>query len=269
MRPALNPSQRAAVHEGADELRSKLRSDLSRLLRVRRYASLGPTIGCVACDAQGRVPCTHCGGSGKSGPVIEGQRAACPNCDGTGSVTCIECAGTGQVPNVHRKKVLVLLSIGGLAWLLVLFWLWGGDVAPEFRANLGGQGGGKSTPAAARRGSVAPGPSGAPPAGNVAPGMGMRAPGPGGAPANPGGAYAPSGGAAYPQGTGAVATPGGSVPQGGVSGYQGSGASTYQGGGASTYQGGGASTYRGGGASAYPGNGAAAPQGGGVSYPPR
>lgn len=233
MRPTLNPSQRAAVQEGADELKSRLRADLSRWFRVRRHASLGPTVGCIACDAKGRSPCVNCGGAGRIGPVVDGQQAACTNCDATGNVTCIDCAGSGLVPNVHRKKVIVLLSLGCLAWLVVLFWLWGGDVAPEFRANLRGEGGGQSMPEAARRGVMQAAPSGAP-------GPGVSAPG-----AAAFGGGAPAGQGAFPQGGGQTGA------QGGV--YQ-------QGGGVSGFQGGGASTYRG---------GAVPQQGGGVSYPPR
>jgi len=189
----------ATVREGADEVRAKLRQDLSRLTRFRRGISLKPTMGCIECDATGRVPCSSCAGSGQAKIVLGDKPEPCHTCDGRGTVTCIECAGRGRVPNVHRKKVLWLLGIGGLAWAFVLYRMWGGDVLPEQVASLKG-GGGKAVPAARRmQGSGATGlprqpQSGAPAA---VPGAEPQA----GAPpmmAPPGASYSPSGAPSVP-----------------------------------------------------------------------
>lgn len=133
------PGTRSTVSEGASEVREKLRSDLSRLMRVRRFATLKPTMGCIACDATGKIVCAICGGTGKSKLVLDDRQEDCAHCDGTGRVTCVQCAGRGQVANVHRKKVLWLLVIGGLAWGYVLFRLWNRDILPDFRAQGGGR----------------------------------------------------------------------------------------------------------------------------------
>jgi|GEM_PF-5634507 len=128
---------REVVREGADEVRAKLREDLGRWTRARRYVSLRPEIGCLACDAAGKIECTACGGTGRSAVVLDdGRQDSCPRCDGRGATTCVECAGRGMIPNAHRKKMLWLLAVGGAAWLFILFQLWGRDVLPEQRAAI-------------------------------------------------------------------------------------------------------------------------------------
>ncbi len=128
---------RDVVREGAHEVREKLRDDLSRWSRIRRHVSLKPEIGCLACDAMGKIACSACGGSGKSAMVMEnGAQEPCVRCDGHGSTTCVECAGAGLIPNTRRKVFLGLIIAGAIAWALVLIQLLGRDLLPEQRAAL-------------------------------------------------------------------------------------------------------------------------------------
>src|SRR5256885_7825699 len=90
---------RATFKEGAEEVRAKLRSDISRLTRFRRGVSLRPTMGCIECDATGRLPCLSCDGSGKAKVVMGEQAEPCLTCEGRGTVTCTTCAGRGWVLN--------------------------------------------------------------------------------------------------------------------------------------------------------------------------
>lgn len=146
---------RDVVIQGAAEVKEKLKSDLSHWARVRRFASLKPMMGCVTCDATGRIPCSSCEGTGHTKFIVGDKPEACATCLGKGTVTCAECMGRGELPNVHRKKVLWLLAIGCLAWAFVLYRLWGGDVAPEMINGRGG--GGRATKPANPMGAVAPG----------------------------------------------------------------------------------------------------------------
>lgn len=139
-----------SVREGADEVKAKLKSDFSRITRVRRSVSIKPTMGCASCDATGKVPCMSCDGAGKAKILIatEAEEERCHTCDGTGSVTCVECAGKGSLPNVHRKKILVVVGIGAACWLIFFWQIWGRDVLPEqaasVRSAIGAKGGGRS-----------------------------------------------------------------------------------------------------------------------------
>src|SRR5438874_12406535 len=112
-----------SVREGADEVKAKLKADISRLTRFRRSVSIKPTMGCVACDASGKVPCTSCDGTGKTKLLIatEVEEERCHTCDGAGRVTCVDCAGKGILPNVHRKKLLWVMGVGAACWL-IFFW---------------------------------------------------------------------------------------------------------------------------------------------------
>ena len=132
------PSQsgaRAALHEGADELRTKLRSDISRWSRVRRFASLKPVIQCFHCD-DGAIGCTHCNGTGRGKRSAEGEPQPCITCDGTGSITCVVCAGAGEVENVHRKKIKWILIAGGVFWVILILQLAGVDIMPHWKAKI-------------------------------------------------------------------------------------------------------------------------------------
>lgn len=246
MRVPSSPMKNEAVREGASELSEKLRADFARLMALRRYASLQHTIGCSACDAQGTVPCDRCAGTGKTSVVVNDVQQSCLACNGTGTITCVECGGVGRVPNANRKKVIIMLVVGGLAWLYVLFRLWGGDVAPELRANLSKDGGGHATqvakPVGGGRSSVGA-PQQMPTGGTTTPqNGGYSNPQGGGGYSNPqgGGGYSgqQGGGYANPQGRGGYANPQGgggfSNPQGG-GGYSnpqgGGGYSNPQGGG--------------------------------------
>lgn len=162
--PKPSPQTREAVKEGAAEVREKLKSDISRWTRARRFVSLKPTLDCMECDGTGKHACSACGGEGLQKVVWNEEEQACPTCVGKGTVTCVECAGIGEVENKHRKKLVWVLAIGGLAWGYILFRLWGGDVAPELRARyLSGGGGGYSTgrpgsnPGTGTQSTVAPG----------------------------------------------------------------------------------------------------------------
>ena len=153
--------------EGAAEVREKLRTDISKLARFRRGVSLKPSMGCIDCDATGKLPCISCDGTGKSKVVLQEQPEPCATCEGKGYVTCTTCAGRGWVLNKNRKKLLWVMGIGGLAWLFVFYRLWGGDVAPEQVARIRG-GGGKATRAPVPPGAVArPGTLGAAQSGTV------------------------------------------------------------------------------------------------------
>ena len=145
---------RTTFKEGAAEVKDKLRTDISRLTRFRRGVSLKPTMGCIECDATGKLPCISCDGSGKSKVVLREEAEPCATCDGKGYVTCTTCAGRGWVLNRNRKKLLWLVAVGGLAWLIVFWQMWSGDVLPEQVANLKG-GGGKAARPPAPTGSVA------------------------------------------------------------------------------------------------------------------
>jgi DnaJ-class molecular chaperone with C-terminal Zn finger domain len=135
------------IREGAAEVREKLKSDLSsvsRLVRVRRFVSLSPTMTCPTCDGRREETCAACGGSGRQKVVWNDQEIVCEGCKGTTTQACGECFGRGRVKNIHRKKFLTLLCIGGLAWAFIVFQLWGRDVLPEQSAKYlhGGGGGG-------------------------------------------------------------------------------------------------------------------------------
>lgn len=128
---------RETITEGAAEVKAKLREDLSRWSRTRRFATLKPEIPCLECDGAGKIQCAACGGTGLSKLVLDdGRQEACVKCDGKGAITCVVCAGKGLVANAHRKTMLWLLAVGGLAWLFILFQLWGRDVLPEQRAAI-------------------------------------------------------------------------------------------------------------------------------------
>lgn len=128
---------REIVREGAEEVKAKLREDLSRWTRTRRYVSIKPQISCLACDGAGKVQCAACGGAGKSGLVHDsGEAETCPRCGGAGAITCVECAGKGSIANRHRKIMLWILGLGAVAWLLILFQLLGRDILPEQRAAI-------------------------------------------------------------------------------------------------------------------------------------
>jgi hypothetical protein len=140
------PQVRETVKEGAAEVRAKLKQDVSQWARARRLVSLKPTMGCMDCDATGKLACSACGGSGIQKVVWNDEQQACATCEGTGSVTCVECAGQRFVPNKHRKKLLWILVLGGIGWAFALYTLFQPDIAPELRArHLGGGGGGFST----------------------------------------------------------------------------------------------------------------------------
>jgi hypothetical protein len=128
---------RDTISEGAAEVKAKLRDDLSRWSRTRRYVSLKPAIPCLECDGAGKTQCAGCDGSGRSRIILDDDRQEpCVRCDGKGAVTCVVCAGRGMVPNAHRKKMLWMLALGAVAWLTILFHLWGRDILPEQRARL-------------------------------------------------------------------------------------------------------------------------------------
>jgi hypothetical protein len=137
MDPSRRSAARETISEGAAEVKEKLREDLSRWSRARRFVSLKHEIPCLECDGAGRIQCHVCGGTGKSRLVLEdGTQEPCVQCDGRGSITCVVCTGKGQVPNAHRKTMLWLMVAGGLAWLFILFQLWGRDILPEQRAAV-------------------------------------------------------------------------------------------------------------------------------------
>jgi hypothetical protein len=140
------PQVRETVKEGAAEVRAKLKQDISQWSRARRLVTITPTIGCMECDATGKLACSACGGSGTQKVVWNDEQQACPTCEGHGTVTCVECAGQRRIPNKHRKKIIWVLALGGLAWAFALYTLFKPDIAPELRARyLGGGGGGYST----------------------------------------------------------------------------------------------------------------------------
>lgn len=153
LKPDHLPIPTDTVKESAQEVKEKLREDFSRWTRVRRAVSLKPMVGCLACDAIGKVECGACGGAGNQKLVWNEEIQQCQTCAGTGQVTCAECMGRGEVENVHRKKLIAVLVIGGLAWAYILFRLWGGDILPEQRAKYltrGGGGGATGAPAPTR-----------------------------------------------------------------------------------------------------------------------
>ncbi|NLI00753.1 MAG: hypothetical protein GX446_14820 [Chthonomonadales bacterium] len=137
MQPSRQSAARETLSEGAAEVKAKLKEDLSRWSRARRVVSLKPIIPCLECDGAGKHQCSACEGSGHSRLVLEdGSQDACSKCGGSGAITCVVCAGRGTVTNAYRKPMLWLLAAGGLAWLLILFQLWGRDVLPEQRARV-------------------------------------------------------------------------------------------------------------------------------------
>jgi hypothetical protein len=153
LKPDHLPIPTETVKESAHEVKEKLREDFSRWTRVRRAVSLKPMVGCLACDASGKVACGACGGAGNQKLVWNEEVQQCQTCEGTGEVTCSECMGRGEVENVHRKKIIAVFVIGGLAWAYVLFRLWGGDILPEQQAKYltrGGGGGSTGAPAPTR-----------------------------------------------------------------------------------------------------------------------
>jgi hypothetical protein len=183
----ITPKPREIVKEGAAEVREKLKADLSHWSRARRLVSLRPTMGCLSCDATGKLSCASCGGSGEQKLVWNDEVSACPTCEGKGIATCADCAGRGFVKNTHRKKWLWVLGIGGAAWALLLWRIWGDNIAPEAQAKYlhgGGGGGGANVQRSAPPSSMRPnrgGPGGA--RNGMAPGGGMT---PGGATITPG-----------------------------------------------------------------------------------
>src|SRR5438105_7974360 len=101
---------RETLKEGAAEVKEKLKSDLSHLARFRRGVSLKPTMGCIDCDATGKVPCAGCGGTGEQRLILDAEKTEqCATCQGTGQVTCVTCAGRRFVPNINRKRILWIL----------------------------------------------------------------------------------------------------------------------------------------------------------------
>lgn len=201
-------SARDIVREGAQEVREKLKEDLSRWTRFRRFVSLSPEISCIECDGAGKLQCTACRGTGKLALVREdGTQEPCPKCGEFGSITCTACAGKGRIRNPHRKRLLWILGLGGVAWLLILFQLWGRDILPAQRAAILQRGEhGKSIttpPAPGTHGSgvPAPGSGAATPAGRVGTSVPMASPMPG----QPGGVAAPARNAPYPPGAPPVA----------------------------------------------------------------
>jgi hypothetical protein len=191
LKPAHIPIPTDVVKEGAHEVSEKLREDLGRWTRVRRAASLKPIVGCLDCDTTGKVACAACGGGGMQKLVWNEEVQPCPTCEGTGQVTCSACMGSGHVENAHRKKLIAVLVIGGLAWAYILFRLWGGDILPEQRAKYLARGGGGGSTGAApvkttlgQRGTSThaqpngqPGTAGQMPGGFTAPNGGQRPPG--------------------------------------------------------------------------------------------
>jgi hypothetical protein len=217
-----DPQTREVVREGASEVREKLREDFSRWTRSRRYMSLKPEIACGECMGQCKAACAGCGGTGRGRVRGEdGSVPACALCDGKGAVTCVACSGKGQVENIHRKKWIWLMGLGGAGWLLTFFQLWGRDILPEQRAAVLDRGAhGKSVTAPVRGsrygmgrdGGVGMQNGGQPAMGQqgMQPGMGqpgMGRPAPGGMGVQP-----PGGGMPYGQGGGQ-----------GVAGFQGGG----------------------------------------------
>lgn len=130
------------AREGAVEVKEKLKSDLSRMARLRRAVSLKHIVGCLSCDATGKTECSACAGTGEQKLIMDEATEKCSICEGSGRVSCVECMGTGSLPNVHRKKLIWMLAIGGLAWAFILFELWGGDILPEQRSKFLARSGG-------------------------------------------------------------------------------------------------------------------------------
>lgn len=193
------PAAREIVREGAAEVGEKLKADISRWTRVRRVVSLKPMIGCFECDAAGKLVCESCGGTGKTKIQLqEDTPLSCPTCDGTGHTTCVACAGQGVVPNVHRKKFLWMLVIGGIAWVLVFLQLWGRDLFPAQMAKV--------TQRGEHGQSAIPGGLG-----GMAPRGGLSVSSPGTTPAPGSMPAAPTGAAGGPIGRGMTAPGGGAV----------------------------------------------------------
>lgn len=134
-------STRETLSEGVAEVRQKLREDISRLKGRRASFTLRRMIECPECAGNGRTPCSACQGTGKAKLVMGEQETECSACSGTGSFTCVECGGRRLVPNAGRKKVLLVLWLGGVAWALVLLRLYmmERDILPGLRASGGGQ----------------------------------------------------------------------------------------------------------------------------------
>lgn len=133
-------TSREVVREGLTEVRAKISEDLSQWGRARRVMTLSHTLDCLDCDATGTITCPKCGGAGTI-PFGESQeQLPCANCNGAGKYGCVSCAGAGSLPNPHRKKIVVVLWVGLVAWLLIFIrlYLMGHDVLPE----MGKQGGG-------------------------------------------------------------------------------------------------------------------------------
>ncbi|MCX6362101.1 MAG: hypothetical protein NT029_20080 [Armatimonadetes bacterium] len=215
-----DPQTREVVREGATEVREKLREDFSRWTRSRRYMSLKPEIDCGECIGQCKTACAGCAGTGKGRVRGEdGSVPPCALCDGHGAVTCVACSGKGRVENVHRKKWIWLMGLGGAGWLLIFFQLWGRDILPEQRAAVLDRGAhGKAVTApvrGSRYGMSRDGGAGAPVGGQpgMQPGMGRQAPGQQGMQPGMGGPA---------QGGMGVQPPGGGMPYG-QGGYQGGG----------------------------------------------
>lgn len=258
-------TSREAVREGLTEVRAKITEDLSQWGKARRVMTLSPTLVCLDCEGTGTITCPRCNGAGTIPFGDDQEPVPCANCNGAGHYGCVTCASAGSLPNPHRKKIVIVLWVGLVAWLLIFIrlYLLGHDVLPEFGKQGGGgviQGrGGPAVPVSAPGSAISPG--------IVRPGTGAGQPGvqPGSQVQPPAGQPGVSMGQPGMQpgqgGYGAQGVrPSGAVAPGGA---MGGGSSTYQPGGgvaAPGAMGGGASTYQ-------PGNGATAPgaMGGGAS----
>ncbi len=199
MRFSLPGGGREVVSEGVAEVKDRLREDISRLKKVRRGITLRTTMECLECEGNGRVICQSCGGLGKAKVVFGDEPGACETCVGSGRIGCVTCLGKGSLANPHRKKVLIVLGVGGVAWLLVFLRLWMGsfDVLPAVRATGGGEVAPRNSPMTSPMSgpgeTVQPGgaPGTAPQPGALQPQSGFTAPsgagGGGGTIAQPGG----------------------------------------------------------------------------------
>ena len=134
------------IKEVTSELKEKLKGSFARFVSMRSYITLKPTMSCRDCDGSGKTLCSICHGSGKMILQITEKEAPCDICEGTGKVTCSECGGSGILPNIHRKKILVILIVGAAAWIILFVSLYmsSHDLLPAQRAQWEHLGGGAS-----------------------------------------------------------------------------------------------------------------------------
>jgi predicted nucleic acid-binding Zn ribbon protein len=134
------------IKEVTSELKEKLKRSFSRFLSMRSYITLKPTMSCSECEGSGKTLCSICHGTGKMILQFTDREAPCDICEGTGKVTCSECGGSGILPNIHRKKILVILIVGAFAWIIlfVSLYLSSHDLLPAQRAQWEHLGGGAS-----------------------------------------------------------------------------------------------------------------------------